>query len=334
MAEPHAQSVRAAERTARRLLDLFRRLGAGPHPRGAILSAYRRALGLLRTSGLSIAQLLIVLDALRGQLAEALRGELFTALELGQEQGAQMLAAYGLPVTTLRYQGELLEQGLRGAMAVYDDQAERVRVGLLTGVIDRDALLGDASRAGVLSAATMLTEATRWATALATAGSEGVVRDALVRTGTDGRFMRQAIAAIDERTTDCCLRVNGQVVEIENAFTLMGTPRFADKMMQPPFHYYCRTAVALVRQDDTEDGVTRAMRDASDAELQARGAAKAQQERLERELAELGAKPDVRIRRADSDAVRKLRDELRMWRERERVEIHPAYSASRRGQSE
>lgn len=84
-------------------------------------------------------------------------------------------------------------------------------------------------------------------------------------------YERQAIAALDERTTDCCLRVHGQIVGIKENFHLVGTPRFADEMPAPPFHWFCRTSVALYVRQFEDFGITTAeMRDAARAELAAR----------------------------------------------------------------
>ena len=331
MAKPHAEAVAASERTARELLALFGRLGTSAHPRGAVLSAYRGALDFMRESGLGAAQIIVALDLLRGKLAEVLRRELVRAFGLGAEQASRMLAAYGLSGAGARYEREVIEQALMATLAAYDDQARRVRAGVLLG-LDRGALLGTATRVGVLTAMPVVTEATRWAAAVTSTASEGVLKGSMGLTSAGDRFMRQAIAAVDERTTNCCLLVNGQIVEMENAFVLTGTPRFADRMMQPPFHYYCRTAVALVHQDDTEDDVTEQMRAAGKAELDAREAAMRHERELEKRLADLGAQPDIRQRKGDSEQVQKLRNELRMWRERERVEIHPAHSSSGRDQ--
>ncbi len=55
---------------------------------------------------------------------------------------------------------------------------------------------------------------------------------------------RQAVAVVAGNTTDCCLRVHGQVVGVNEPFSLSGEPRFADSMMYPPFHWNCRTAAA------------------------------------------------------------------------------------------
>lgn len=85
------------------------------------------------------------------------------------------------------------------------------------------------------------------------------------------RLERQAIAAVDEVTTDCCLRVHGQRVAQDQPFHLTGTPRFADYVHSPPFHWNCRTAMAIYHVMMESVGVTtEEMRDAARSELQAR----------------------------------------------------------------
>lgn len=82
---------------------------------------------------------------------------------------------------------------------------------------------------------------------------------------------RQAVAAIDERTTDCCLRVHGQIVGMDQPFRLTGSPRFADYVMAPPFHWHCRTAETLYIPEFEEIGVkTGDMRSAARGEIEAR----------------------------------------------------------------
>ena len=54
-------------------------------------------------------------------------------------------------------------------------------------------------------------------------------------------WFKQAVAEIDQNTTDCCLAVHGQVQPLDKPFELTGTPRFADQMMHPRFHWNCRT---------------------------------------------------------------------------------------------
>lgn len=87
-------------------------------------------------------------------------------------------------------------------------------------------------------------------------------------------YGRQAVAAVDERTTECCLRVNGQWQAMGEPFRLTGEPRYADEMQAPPFHYACRTVVALVRRQDAMDELTAQLRAAGRDELNARAARK------------------------------------------------------------
>lgn len=77
-----------------------------------------------------------------------------------------------------------------------------------------------------------------------------------VQDQTGEKYKRQAIAAIDERTTDCCLRVHGQVVGMDQPFHLTGTPRFADYLMAAPFHDFCRTAETLYHPSMESFGIT------------------------------------------------------------------------------
>lgn len=89
--------------------------------------------------------------------------------------------------------------------------------------------------------------------------------------GGEVTYQKQAIATIDERTTDCCLQVHGQIQPLDEPFQLSGTPRYADEIQDPPFHWYCRTSEALYHEAFEEVGIpTSKMRDAADAELQAR----------------------------------------------------------------
>lgn len=86
------------------------------------------------------------------------------------------------------------------------------------------------------------------------------------------RYQRQAIAALDGRTTLCCLRVHGQIVGIDEPFVLTGTPRFAGRLMAPPFHWRCRTSVVLYHTAMEAIGTSTAeMRQQARDELARRG---------------------------------------------------------------
>jgi hypothetical protein len=90
-------------------------------------------------------------------------------------------------------------------------------------------------------------------------GLDGVGRGAIYAAAEERSgivYQKQAIAAIDQRTTRCCLRVHGQIQPLDRPFELTGTPRYADRMMQPPFHWRCRTVFALYHPAMEAVGVT------------------------------------------------------------------------------
>ncbi len=72
------------------------------------------------------------------------------------------------------------------------------------------------------------------------------------------QLRKQAVASINGRTSDTCLRVHGQIKPINKPFDLSGTARFARRMMAPPFHWNCRTTVAAYHPVFEEGGVTTA----------------------------------------------------------------------------
>ena len=85
------------------------------------------------------------------------------------------------------------------------------------------------------------------------------------------KYQKQAIATIDERTTDCCLRAHGQIQPLDEPFHLTGTPRFADEVQDPPFHWYCRTSEALYNEAFEEVGITtEKMKDMAQIEIEDR----------------------------------------------------------------
>lgn len=83
---------------------------------------------------------------------------------------------------------------------------------------------------------------------------------------------RQAVAAIGSNTTQTCLHVHGQIVDVDEPFDLRGyEPQFAREMMHPAFHWNCRTAVAMWHPRFESGGLTTAnMQSSAQAELRKR----------------------------------------------------------------
>lgn len=81
---------------------------------------------------------------------------------------------------------------------------------------------------------------------------------------------KQAVAVITKETTDCCLRVHGQIRNLDEPYVLVGTPRFADLVMYPPFHWRCRTSSVAYHADfEVGELTTRTMRLAAQEALAA-----------------------------------------------------------------
>jgi len=54
---------------------------------------------------------------------------------------------------------------------------------------------------------------------------------------------KQAVASIQGDTTETCLKVHGQIRELDEPFETAGREAFSFRQMQPPFHWNCRTSV-------------------------------------------------------------------------------------------
>lgn len=266
---PHATAVRAAQRTTDELRSLVGKLGTREHPRGRVLTAYRNA---RRALDGNLSDPLAVSDALTELLASvraANREMLTLAVEAGLEQADREMQAYGIRGGAFPgAEAQLVSRALPAATGVTETQINAVNALALSGATDAGLILGGETRAGILSPAPAIRESAKWLTI--TAMSAWLLRSGEAARRSGVVFRRQAVAAIDERTTETCLRVHGQVVDMEEDFVLRGTPRFADELRAPPFHEYCRTSQVLVPAGQAGDDVTLEMLSAARAELSAR----------------------------------------------------------------
>ncbi len=275
MSNDHAQAIQVALKMTAEVKDLFDSLGSEEHPRGGVLTAYRIARKALRNdleNGNAQGALEILRELKRQILVEA-KQALTSANQLGLNQAEKMIEIHDLTSSLALAAGsQALQSAAEAAVGnALDAQLNRVWALIITGNIDDSLILGDAQRIGLLSPGEMTNEISRWITTVTLSRySDAVERSVHVHRVAITEFKRQSIAALDERTTDCCLRVHGQVVGLNEDFRLTGTPRFADRLRNPPFHWYCRTATALVRTEQMEDDLTAEMRDAAQAELRAR----------------------------------------------------------------
>jgi hypothetical protein len=275
---PHEAAVKAALKTGDEMDRLIGRLGSAEHPRGEVLVAYRTAnRGLAeelrngRPGG--VAEVL-------AELRRAVRATAVTTLALastiGIAQGHAQAAVNGIgvqdiPPALLATQAPSTLPALNAWLASVEGQTQAAQALIASGA-DPSEILGDAERAGVLRPAPVIAEGSRWLASVVSAAAVGVVTWLLGRAGREPEeWYHQAVAALDERTTDCCLQVHGQVQPLSKPFQLTGTPRFSSEQMSPPFHWNCRSAEALIPRSQVGDDLTAEMREAARAELGARG---------------------------------------------------------------
>jgi len=307
-----ANSVRASRRTTAGLARIFAQVGVAGHVRGDIPAAYRTARAAMRqalrkppiTRRQSAAE---VMRTLQGAVSSAVVESLNSSAALGISQAEAETGVWGLP---FRSQSLQVAPAQAAIMARVAEQAASVDATLaLAGWGAGDSILGDGeSTLGVLQPAPLLPGVAFWIAEIA--GLAFTASMLASTAGTGQEWYKQAVASVDNRTTDCCLKVNGQTVPIEADFLLTGEPRFADSMPWPPFHWYCRTSGVAVPVDFIADDLTDKLLAQSRAELDKRGVLRAEEAQIVASLLREGAAPDAKLRKDDSDSVRKMRARL------------------------
>lgn len=263
MANPLAQSIAQAERSGKAYHELMNQIGSAEHPRGFAMLAYRNARRALASDPSPLA-LREVMRGLKLTMGGEMTRVLTEAMQIGKKSALNQLAAYGQPQPNKPLPVEMLIKA-QGAVEAEIDRQTQAALALLEMGQDVEEVLGGESQAGVIRPGPAILALTLW---LVTLG-EYVFKDTVLSSPTRLEFQKQAIAAIDGKTTDCCLRVHGQVVPLSAPFHLTGTPRFADRMDWSPFHWRCRTSIALYLPN-FDQGTSEAMTQAAAAEMVAR----------------------------------------------------------------
>lgn len=271
----HERAVDAALVTSDKLLDLFDALGTKEDAMRGLWAAFGLARRNLYGKLDDTRHVNRTLAQLRETSRAMLEKQILAALRAGEKQAAREIAIYR-ELPNVDIDTDPLQES---AMSVLDAELDRllaqVRAASMTGG-DEALILGDGGmssddgRMGILRASALVGVATAWIAQTALLAYQTSIDASVSKTRARAEWMKQAIAALDGRTTDCCLRVHGQAVPLKAKFRLTGIPRYADEMDNPPFHRYCRTATALVRAEDAADDLTRDMQQKAAAELNAR----------------------------------------------------------------
>ena len=260
----HSRAVKLALRANAKLGRLFDRMGGAERNTG-IVRAYSQARRSLARNLDDPNATRAILGQLRADVSETASGLLAEASQLGYGLARDQAALYGFQLP-LSASPELSAAYLDQWLMPLDAQINIIRTMQLGGQVDALEILGDATRTGLLSPAPVTRDGARWLTSLVSALGAKVLGDG----GAQPQYKRQVVATIDQFTTDCCLRAHGQVVAYDQPFHLVGTPRFADYMMETPFHWNCRSVTVLIPVESVADETTVEMRDAASAELDAR----------------------------------------------------------------
>ena len=265
---PLEKAIAAAVKANNTQKALFGRMGTSDHPRGFALAGYRnarRSMAAALKENQPVEAAREVMTELRSVVAVSMRDLLRQAVDAGVAEAVLQLGYYDIPVPDNASYMDLYSQVDSAANVIgqtIDLQANTIYALISSG--ESALVLGDDSRLGVLKPGNLLLAGAFWLSTL----MWNSFSDVAIRHGKD-RTQKQAIAAIDNKTTDCCLRVHGQVVDLDGYFKLSGTPRYADELEWTPFHAWCRTSVALYDRR-YDDGLSAKMRSAANTVLDER----------------------------------------------------------------
>lgn len=236
----HRASVQAALALNDDLAHLFARVGTAQHPRGQVVTAYRNARRALRDvfqrSGTRLgAEAAEVLRGLRANIGLT-AGQLLTdAAQTGAQSGRRQAEIRAVVV------GErppvVLAPLATAWTAGVDAQIAAAAAALQAGLDYEALILGaeEAGRLGILNPAPVARDGSKW---LAAAALLGWLAELGGERLYEAGWNKQAASAIDERTTECCLRINGAIVPWHEPWHTTGRPAWAEYQRWMPFHWW------------------------------------------------------------------------------------------------
>ena len=277
------KAIRSGLRMNQRMGDLFADIGNSANPEGRIAALYSDArfaiIGAL-AGGVALSVIQGILERLKRDVQREITAIFNSSISLGVEEARWQLELYnanvfgGINLTTEK------DSAMRAIMARFDAQ-HAAMLALLTVDASDEQIVGDENRNGAFNWLEIVEAIAYWAAFLVWQAYDNMIENSRNSAGNKiENLFKMAVAVIDDRTTDCCLRVHGQIQPLDGMFKLTGTPRFADEMDYPQFHRYCRTSPVLYSSELDPDGKQRAkLLEESKQELKAREDAKRKKQR-------------------------------------------------------
>lgn len=272
---PLEQAHKEAIKFSQSLGTLFARAGTLNNPRGHVLMVYRNSRRALRQAlrkGALNGSIPEIFIGLRRAVQAEVFGLLASAEDLGTQSFRRQVEAYGAEFIS-QMPGQYITPGLNAIMAGVDRQIT-VAQSLLAAGTEEELIIGDEAgeRQGVLQPSSVVRDTAQWLTTVAVLAFLSLAGSGTATVNNRPvEFQKQAIAALDEKTTDCCLKVHGQIQPLKGKFHLTGDPHFAEHMEAGPFHWWCRTSVALYLPE-FDYGLTQQLRESADTILAERAA--------------------------------------------------------------
>jgi len=246
---PYLECIKLSETSNRELGELFGKIGT-KDTKGLVYQSYDTMLYAVQKSleiDEPVSSTMQIVRSQRDSIYKDLYNILIEAESMGYEKAVAQLREYGAEIPdTAVIDYELIESAVMAIISVMDSQIYAVEAMLKTGG-DFAEIFGDDYRAGIFRVAPILNAGAIWIASM--------YWDKFQTVTAKWENEKQAIAVMDNRVTDCCLRVHGQHIAYKKDFTLTGVPRFADKLFWSPFHWYCRTSITLF-DPAFDDGIT------------------------------------------------------------------------------
>ena len=203
MADPRTRAVKQALQTSEEIRRLFGRIGTRQYPRGLVLAAYRTALAAMRGSTDNNRLMDDALGTLRLAVIDAVMDVLNRGVDIGMHQAETELKLWG--ISAFGTAGNV-DDAARIVSNILDNQIQAAWTMKRMGV-EEAVLLGDAAHLGIINPTVITRETARWASMTVNDAYGSIVKQSLEKSGDAGQFDKQAVAAIDDKTTDCCLKV-------------------------------------------------------------------------------------------------------------------------------